>query len=681
MPVVTYDGVPLLGADTIVWGLTSGTDPFTTSVEVEAGIAQALAQKMVRPLDLVIEGATFRKVYLMEVHAGATPFTRRLILADRRWRWARTWIRKKFNWRRRTGNTRIAYGTGSSQLEALQEADIIDYAPWSLNSGTRFTAIEALDDVLSELGESQYTLPVGANVNQMRIEHLTVDSAGDAALDRMLHFLPGSDVTVDRNGLTRIFTKLDSIAATVDNVGNAGAPVVGSGTLTQVDRSRLRPTKVRVYFTPEVEVRFDYTTASATAAQEKTDAESGDVSIGDLVNVGPSPDPKVGEVVRGTWTTFQDFYDLWAGSEIGQAKAGLGPINDEIVRRHAKRAHVSLEFLYAMDSGNQPDLTWQSRIKVIRLHWRKTFRLHRTWIDRILTLKAERLAIIDQVTGLRPPAEAYADYIVKPSMRSLAKQKTGLQGTGWTVEGYAENLADARPVPAELRVLDAQAGVFTVQPQIDPWGEGAGIMFGALEGQAPAEAVGGVVGKIALWESEEVRLKKDWQLATVMTVTPAAPNSTGALFAVDVSPGDVEEFVGPVGSCRGELYEVRIPAGLTTAWFGWRDEDATQTRDYLLRGGKPPTSLLLNKTIVRAVARAAAARVYERMLDRIEGRAAVPFNPRVVVDGSVESVMHAVSTSGAVLTGINCPPVSSAQDLDQYLPDSVRAVLERMATT
>ena len=106
MTIATYAGIPLEGQSSITWAMTTGVNPYVTSITVSNGTAAAIAKAMedFYYSEININGDEFKKVYLVRIEP-ASHQNSSIVLADQRWKWGRDTLRNRgFNVRRRIGD-------------------------------------------------------------------------------------------------------------------------------------------------------------------------------------------------------------------------------------------------------------------------------------------------------------------------------------------------------------------------------------------------------------------------------------------------------------------------------------------------------------------------------------------------------------------------------------------------
>lgn len=678
----TLAGVELtLDPGGVMWALRGGVEPFQRTFFTTKKRAEEIYAGGNRgPMELVIRPGGYDEFRARNLTALALVpgdyNTLGIVVADARWRLSRQTVTREYNVRKNSGDVSLI---GSTRLEIAQNNPDVVFKAFSLKDGRPWTPTEILDDVLGELfGAGNYVVSEGALKFSVPVENLFVDDNGGAALGRVLGYLPGASIYMHPDGRARVYSTIDG--SEEDVVSRMRAPLVGSPVLRKVNRSSIRPKDVHVEFEREIELRLDYDEQDQSPSVTRTRGVPQPPRI--LQNVIPVTDPTVelrGETRgRGSWLLMED----WLAS-IAEKADGDALLTQPLILQYY---FSGLQYL-RMLLGNQfiaagamkgTDLLWWQRMNAVLKHWRRTFRIHPDWVDQIRTIRPYRAAIIDQENGIRAKAEAFADITIKPSVRGLLRGAATGDFAAFVVDGYAADLTDAEPIPADIEIVDEANGIFEVAFRTDLLGFGDQVAPGRIQGTAPQIAVFGAYSDAKeTWE--KTKIDPAWKLSVVLTVTPATPNDSRRFLRETVSITDALALLpsAKVGEAFGPDWYLRIGAGVETARYGWRDSLSTQIEDAVFNGADMPEELLVNGESIRAVALASAARVQSLLLDRYEGEQNVSWSPGILPTGSMAQVTHAIDPSGIAYTNVQLPPITAAPDIYSLLPDSVRKVLLR----
>ena len=719
-------GKRLILTSPVAWKLTEGVLPSINTFDIAPEDALALAKSGGGPFTLEIDPSEGNPVkvdnlWVLTVDPGPDPWISQITVADRRWMWSYVHVLLRMNMRRNVGVKRIL--ANDQFAVAFDRAPDVAFAKFSLDRGekTRYVALSMMQKVLQQISDFEkenygsgfdVTIDdrVGSKIGTLPIEQLEIDDEGDGAVRRALAYLPDAGITVDYDGKVIVFSKA---AGDEESIVQALLPELrDQGHTDLVKNANIRPRKIRVYFTREVEVRFDY--IESAQAQGGTQVQ-GQEPLGErrpMDNVVPVTDYQLsvdGQTVpQGTWITFDQAFRAWGTLPIkGAPKA--------IDHRVVQRAFIPQNDLWAplKAAGSRPDQQgnlkpWIGRICATEANYRQTFRLNRRWMDRALSVRAYRLATIDPQSGQRGPARAYGDYAVLYTQRSIAKNRAEDQNLEYANNRSAfptgGNLdANAEPSPAEVTIIDADQGIIRVDYRgTNPLsGDTRTILPSQIAGN-PSWAIGrkdvSITFDSIINGSNPPRLSPSFRLATVLTLVPASPNSKAQLHMIEISPSDVTDLL-PAGlraglaEANGPIMEIRIGANVEVARIQWSDDRVDDIEKIFgLSGGSPADpknvpnldGLVLNdgdKTdlnrggSLNLIARAAAARVYASLTDRYEGEMTGPMNGGVHLSGNVSEIQHRYMPKGDTVTQVNFPPNVPQMNLLAFLDSNTRAAI------
>lgn len=680
----TLGGERLLAIGRVGWSLISGTDPHIRTFEMEAGAAQrVLAQtRSGQTLELSIEvpGRVPLKIQKLYALSGgpsaAHPQILEVLVADRRWLLPRLYVERVYNLRRRTGERRILR-EGDAPEQLAQVVDDVHFAAWSLfprdNPTTRWSARNIVADVLERLVPGDWEIAPSLS-REIDVEGLLISDPGPAALRRALGLLPGADVYVNETGKYVVYDRRDGGEETV--LGNADPPISGPLLTRKSDLRLSRPKRVRVRTVPELELRLDSRSEGGTVTEDTREIE----------NVLPVPDFQLtmadGRIVpQGSWERVDDVLTAWTNDvRPGQTVV----LSHDIIQRAWFNGGFFQAFVQL--AGIEPDLILARRVAAIYEHYRQTWRVDRRMMDRIASLQAVRVGILDAETATRAPAVVYGDWTVIYTLRGgVSEQTRQLSRFADTFDGYATSLADARIAPAVVSILDPEQGIIQFAYELDPHARLAQVAPGKALGRSaadnelpvadPREERQGGRGLLA----SHLRLESAHQVATILTIVPGAPNDERRLHEEIVEPAEAFKALGidSAPPCDGPEWEIRIGAQLETARFAWRDDNAAAVEDLLgLTGSNPGGTARLgepvNKDRLRALAVANAAALYARFVDRHEGELHTALSPGIRPTGSIAAVTHTLDPNSGATTEAILPTEVDAEDPIALMPESIR---------
>jgi len=672
---VRIGGQAFVATGQVGWNLQAGLLPYSRVFDVPNRTAQQLLQfgSSATTLEIIPEsGASlrFQQIQILGNAPTANPAFKGIVLADRRVFWRRRHIRRSFNVRKRTGNFRLYQGV-RQPVEITGVQPEFFYADYSLNNGKAWKAKEVLEEVLSFLNGS---FRIEDNFDDIGVESLEIDDPGDQALARVLAYFPTADVYIDTDGRAVIFKK----SSGKERLGKK-IPLVGDSQLVAlVDRSRLRPEEIDVFFVREHELRFDF--------QEIPSASQIDRTALSLENVLPLPDDFAEingkQIAQGTWITIDEALSWWATQE--DRRPEIPALTKQIIQQYWNSP--IMEVRYVLGQGF-PDQVWAKRIAAVRQHYRQTFRVNKFWRDRIRSYRANRVAIMDTVTGARAPAEVYCDYsfalTVKQQVKRYTEDREKLRlaynvfANGSTAFTIDQQIKTLKPAPAIVTVLDNDQGILRFDLRLDNQGNIAKFSPSAILSPIPTADMKSRGNPYIMDYAE---LVPDFQISVILTCVPAAPNNETVYYKRTLT---TLEGTDHGDTAYGPRWSTRIGPGVVTARFPWPDE-ANDNLIVAQSFGKANNQseveyklgfLLLNEDQVEAIARATAKRIYALQSDKLEGNHVTILDAERKPIGNLTSVSHDVDILGVARTTVDFPPPFDPPDTYTYLPDSIRRQL------
>lgn len=721
----SLDDVPLLRAASIRWEQSVGVAPYVTTLFVHRSNLQKLLDKQGQPGRLVVgsgsgeTGYTVEKVFVVSEAPSNAPFIAGVLVADVRWLWQRVWIRRHYNAVRKSGNRQMLEG-GPVELNAI--VDTFTFHAWSLAGGKiRWKPLGVLQDVLKGVQKQMEAIHAGGkgkgsamefsvdlplDVDSLPIEDLQLDDPGDAAILRALGNVPRAEVSVDLKGKVHVFDRLDFDAAK-RQAKDLGPETVVGGHLVEVLQEKIRPSAIDVLFDRELELRWDAKVEGGDGSDGSEEVEPGAAGISnpDMVNVLPIPDLtlKVGNrtLYRGTWAPLPDVLAAWNKD----LKGAPLPLTIENLRKYW---FYGLWNIFTEIGKSEPRPDWVNRLSTLRAHFRQTYQLSRSWMDRIKSLRGYRVAVVDPVTGARAPTLVESDYCVQPSERVAvdAAQGKGInQFFMWeNVKGYPDDgsIASGHPAPAYAQVVDEDLGIIHIAYRTDPWGL-ASCIHPSMIVNAAGE-IGGptvdfryqslarnspIVDGSVKGTNDGILLSNHHRALVVLTAAPGAPNNERQLHRIRITPSDVAQIVPKASQGgSGPVWQVRVPASTYTARFLWDDhlsktlypkvfgfgsfdpDQAGLDSDELDKG-----ELFQNRKECESIAKAVAAAVYTRLADHLQGRPVHHVHSGAEPKGNLASVAHRLDPDGRLLTELSIPPEVKPVDFFSLMDARTRALV------
>ena len=718
------DGVPLMHDATIRWSLKEGTEPVVETFDIDPRflghfVARAADKK---PITLSIVSndtvATFRELWVIGFPPSANRHLARVEIADRRWFWKSRIVLRRMNMRRKAGVRRVKDPAADNLANNEVSLEKIQYARYSLEHpegpvrpskwSARSALFSVLRDALGAEEEVRGQLPRGGitiapalgrghgqHQQQAPLENVELDDRADDAVARMLEYIPSAGIFVDADGKIVVYQKATKADQTIRK--RLLPHKEGKGQSEITDMFARRPRSVRVFFTYEVEVRFDYKSEGASGGttvvvmtekqreiarrmQNVLDVPDATVTINAMVN-----DKREDvDYAQGNWVPIdENLFTAWGNPSGNQNNP---PLTDQRIRQLFV-PYISLWDALVTMGLQDPDADWGARVAKLVQHWRKTFRLPQRWMDRTLSIEAYRVATLDRATGARAPASAFTDFWVIPGRRAFhvglgagANQRANYGGPvkGYPTEGQWQTADgnDVKASPFSVRVEDGDQGIVSVDYLPHPSHLESEVLMGTISGQKiPNGRIGsqfqnGPPGWDLVWHPSNLpELDPNWGLATILTLTPAAPNDTSQLFMVEIHPHEVRDLVPQHvadnlgGNAVGPSWEVRIPRSEETARVAWIEKEAgkvnalfgvgapaervgalqdpkpDKNRDLARQRSRDTEKLIVNLESgnaagaagLREMAKAAAAEIYTRWANRPMGQIEGHLKPGLVV--------------------------------------------------
>ncbi len=504
--------------------------------------------KTKKPLSLTIStgdvSVTFKFLYMIGKAPGPNKHVKAVTIADRRWFWSYGWIGpRRFNWRRRIGYKRPdefqAPVTSASPVN-----ENVWYAPFSMEKKPdptlgfdpppaataakgKWTAKKMLQEIFLGVAniekehsghEPKLVFWTLNPEKQLPVENVVIDDPGDMAMQNTLKFVPDHDLYIDRDGKVMINLKTGALEDWLAMDGGMGGfEKVGRGHAELISNALVRPRKIHVLFTREVELRFDFWEPQYSDPQV-VDKPFGQLQLNDsksrmMYNVLPCPDflfpTQSGQkLVMGTWIEFSEALHAWNQED---KPTGCNLKLDYPLIRKAMVPFMDLWAGFRLIGLYSPRQDWMGRIGAIQAHYRRTFMINQTWLARIQQMKAYRVACVDPENGARSPALVLANHFRVATQKSMRINVLNEQGgshfdgqvkMGMNVLSYPSNTPNENPgpatqgepavkypirkedlethAPAILTIEDSDQGVISINYHADPYRTYEQVMPGIM---------------------------------------------------------------------------------------------------------------------------------------------------------------------------------------------------------
>ena len=737
----TFGGFPLLLSKEVSWSLKEGVTPHIQTFHMQPKDAESLQRvKANIPFTLHMEDDSghvldVEKLFLLDVQPGPHPYISEVTVADRRWMWPNAHVLRRYNVRRAVGTKRVL--NNASFAVPFDKAPEVQYWRWSLfsyrtsNQLIPWTTTNIMKDVIKAVGEVEDAFKSGplnvkidtdivGKLKSLPIEDFILDDTGEAAVSRLLQKIPGVGVYVDYNGEVVFYNKT---TGREEEIVKALLPEMRDmGHTDLVLKNRLRPQYIDYYFTMDVEVRFDYeevTKARLTTSENQSNPLANRRELENVLSI-TDYDLDVPEIdtqfpqCQGTWITIDQAFRAWDPIS-GGFLAGNVEVDHELVQQ-AFVPHNDLWTFLGL-AGATPDNSgtlkpWTGRIAEIMTRYRQTFRINPWWMDRILAVRANRVATINPQSGQRAPARAWSDYCVIYSQRSLMRNRSQNQNPRYVINRAAfpdgGNFdSDAEVSPAILQVVDHDQGIIHLNyvgtnPKS---GDTHMILPSQMEvegspayGLADARRDKSVnISFDSVRKSSDLpKLSNAFKMSTILTVVPASPNSKQQLYRLRVKPGDVSKyFKNGLGGCDGPPMQVRIGPNIETARIQWKDSRSSDIEKIFgLDNGNPTDqepnleNLVVNSGDVEGVrfgaslrnlAESHATTVWMSLVDRYEGNITSHFQGGGVhLAGYANEIKHTLHPNGVATTSSSFPTEVPRLNLAQFLDSNSRNAIFKL---
>lgn len=622
----TLGPVNLAAVGTITWQITSGVQPYTTTLTchrddwpvLESQIGERLNLKFTdsRGRDVEIRG-----VYIMEQAPSSSPNHVSFRVADKRWRWPYEMIARDYNMARKTGD-RTPYG----ELAVNQVAvDQYDYLPYSLKEQQqKWTAQDAVKDVMEVLegegteagGYKVESFPIpdgGGNASrQFSLENVELRDQGDVALARVLQAVPGCDVYINTLGQAVIFDASDIREAEERFVDLEEKGFTYRGQRAgEIDRRAIRPKRVFVYYQREVEAVLefedDYTIATNARPGTTEPFLENVVQTVDPITTMTIRDPNTGSlrtvsVPNGSWVPMPD----WLTAMDDDRPLNSSPWDFNTIRLFWILGYLETKW----GAGGQKDIDTTvnagARVSTFKQHFRQTFRLNPRYMQRVRKILPNRVGVLNPVTGERAPALIWGQYCVRPSTKGLnhldangANIQDGIVARNLDylyanrVEG--KQLVQTQAGPHQMAILDGELGIFRADFKADVYGLEAQSYPGFM-GEIASNGIirpRPVSRNLALQDSADtptamnatveswatgvrgVALSANNEMSVLCTLVPAGPNNRLQFHREEVSADDVDGIFrreARVQEGKGPDLHIFVPPNELTARFAWTDD-------------------------------------------------------------------------------------------------------------
>ena len=725
----TLGGFPILGGAPVAWTLREGTLPVIQEFDVTPEDAKSIfgaGQRGYMVLSITPDegpAVEVSNLWCLSIEPGPNPHVSRVRIADRRWMWSYTHVRRFYNIRRQVGVKRVT--ANNLVAQASQFTPKIEYWQWSLREGLPWIGqlvVKDLMDIVLE-GERRYSgtkagviidPSLGNTLAGLPIEDLYVNDAGDAALARAVEaYFPEGMIYIDYHGNVVVSSRASG--GERDILDALNPEIQGAGHSSLVDGSILRPKEVHVLFDRKFEIRLDYEESLTSRHMTTFEGENGPNDTRTLRNVLPLPDfeTEIGgqTLAQGTYATFDQAMPAWGPLPFITIGGQSRGIDHDLLQR----AFIPGMDLWAaigisgkFPSDNGAIRPWVARLNACQMNYRQTFQVDPLFMNRLTSIEATRIATIDPVFGTWAPASVYSDYAVLYTQQTLMKSASQGESPVWVtnMSAYPENNQigpDSLVSPAVLEVISSDQGVIHIAYKANP-------IFGMNETTLPSQVLldsmptADISNRTKPISFDAVqqgvnppRLAPSFRMSVILSGYPSTPNSTEQLHRIVVRPSDVVGMLpaaaaNSAGNCNGPIMEVYVGRGTEVARVQWLDSRKSDIEKALgITPGKPDLAgLVINEDLQAAqngstgaslnrIAQARAATIYTALADRFKGTRTGYLNPHAVPAGWLTEVTHQIGDDGDTTTMATLPDRVPQFNMLAFLDSATRASILRLA--
>lgn len=649
-PTVKIGSTPILASSNFRWKLISGTEPFSGEVDISPDALDIVIQNAPHATFIEIDNGElnsraklkFQNIYALYAIPSEQPDIKRVFLTDQRYWWKHVHIGRKYNMKKRVG---VKYLQDPVQTLVVDSKDEFSYAPYSLRGyTTKWNVTQVLNDIFAELnswasknGIQLGTLQTPSGIDSLPIVNLEIDGTFDDALNRILGLMPGYSVTIDQDGNPRIYSVADGNESNYVGKGEGGPnsggdgimghEMVGMGRIIRSHQRLIRPRNIEVLVQREFEIRFDSNEDAGATQAGKPFARIMD-------NVLDAPDwyTDLGKtrVAAGTFITFPQAFTAW-GKPPGMQQLGFPQI------RRAMMPYMSLWTGFLLNGRGDPRADWGRRVAAINNNYRTTYRLPYNWICMCLSFAANRVAILDPVTGSRALSPVYSDWSMIPGEKTLLKNLSvaSNHNDGSMVDNFRGYPANGRldykyddkddngnsikrntmQAPATVDIIDQEQGIIKYNYRGDQFGnyiqtlpsmvelEGQNTAVGMLpKGAGPTASLDARNGRSIMFDAvadgdqgggdsgAAPILTSNHKSATIVTMMPGAPNNNAQYFKQVINLVDVKDLFtkdgfAAISNGTGPTLQIKVNHNLVTARYRWDDDKADVIEQAFMAGG------------------------------------------------------------------------------------------------
>lgn len=333
-------------------------------------------------------------------------------------------------------------------------------------------------------------------------------------------------------------------------------------------------------------------------------------------------------------------------------------LNEEFVRKSWWNDTLEQAFSFMLQSGSQtPEVEALARtvIAAVRSAYRQQFMIDPFHMDRIDFWEDKIVDVIDNFSGYRPPSPVWSDYCIIPRIRNVEISKRRALHSdamrNWIVNTEDPNREN--PTAGRIRVVNQSLGVFRIEYPKDIDNVIDTIIPSAVD-NLPAASPAGATALSRFMLTQQAPLSKDFTMETQVSIV--------WLFDKDGKFDSPDKYETIEFDYTGDPdFESEGP-----------DIDFLSKREFsrLDRDLNP-----VNESIIEAIARSEAGRMFNQFRDRFIGLLTLPGFEELELDGNIREIAYGVSGNLGLTTVIDMTEIPFDPELIQSLTDEARNFL------
>lgn len=323
-----------------------------------------------------------------------------------------------------------------------------------------------------------------------------------------------------------------------------------------------------------------------------------------------------------------------------------GGITTEQVRQWKTKGLLNMWLLHMDIPSFAATDADRAKVSAIDDCFRRTFKLKDTFVERLVSMSAESVVIVDAQSGQRAPAPVWVDYAIRRGLRydGATVARAELIWENITYDKAAGTAGDpasgALASPFRVNVIDDKIGVFEISPQKDQLGGIVELVISNVvfeDGKQPKTR-----REFDGFNLSQGALSEEFGMATRLTTIELDPNTVDQFYALEIKAADV-------GESRAYCHPYFVSINDETARF---DKDGN----------------LVNEKMVKNRALAEAQLVYYSWQDRLHGKPMWAGLHEIRPVGYAAFVDWSLRSEGYFVTTLDMQEPPPGKSIEQQLP-------------